>query len=91
MQKYNITAQIYNDNRSIIVDQKCNSITAINKGASLVTINGIPLLPSITPGQSGESIAIEGNGQEILSGRVDISFSGAGAKYVVIIQKIFVA
>jgi hypothetical protein len=86
---YNITPVQYLVNSSIVVDPNCNSVTVINIGATIMTVNNIPLNPG-TPGiNNGESFTFGGNRAEVFSGRIDISFTG-GAGSCIVIQKIYI-
>lgn len=82
MQPFNFSAQIYVEPKNITIDPRCNNITAVNKGTTIIDFNGIPL-------SANESITVGGNAGEILQGKVSISFSGTGTSKAVIIQKYY--
>lgn len=88
-QKYNIIVGQYSKNGKINVDSMCNGFTAINIGATLVTVNGVPLNPG-TPGtNNGESFSIGGNAGEIFYGDIELFFTGNTGS-VLIIQKYYI-
>jgi hypothetical protein len=64
---FNTTTQMYSQQRSVVVDKLCNSVTVINKGTTIALWNTLPLNP-------GESMTVGGNEGEVFVGRVDISF-----------------
>lgn len=86
---YNFISQPVLNNQSIVLLPLCNSVTIINTGTTVLTVNSvIPLNPG-TPGtNNGESITIGGNRMEILGARLDLAFAGAVGNAVVI-QKVY--
>ena len=86
---YNFLINYYTVNTHVIVDDKCNGFTVINKGTVDGMVNGIILKPG-TATATGESISFGGNVGEIFRGRIDISFpSGSAGGNLVVIQKIY--
>lgn len=87
---YSFNGTTYKKNQTVSLDPNCNGITVINRGDSIVTFNGIPLLPATTAGQTGEQLSIGGNGGEILNSRVDLTFATGGTNNnATIIQKFY--
>lgn len=85
--KYNIQGQAFRGSKQIAVPPKCNGWTAINKGADLVIVNGIPLKP-YPPGHpelSGESLAVGGNIGEEYSGYIQADFAAAASDPLLVI------
>lgn len=76
-------------NKTVELDPNCNGITVINRGDSTLTFNGIPLLPSTVPGQTGEQLSIGGNANEILNNRIDLHFTGGTINKAIVIQKFY--
>lgn len=91
MIKFNFSVQEYSVNKSIDLDANCNGITAINAGGTTVNINGMPLRPNPIAGLNGDSFTIGGNGCEILSTRLQVSFESVAGQTnkVIIIQKYY--
>lgn len=87
---FNFSVQTIRTDNSIITDDYCNSVTVVNIGTTAAQFNGIPIAAPVAPGLLGESISIPGNKGEIYSGRIDISFPGAGNGVVLVIQKKYV-
>jgi len=65
--KYNMNPQEYIAPRSVPLDSRCNGVTVLNAGNTIVLWNGIPIVPGI-------SLTVGGNEGEVYVGRVDISF-----------------
>lgn len=88
MSNYNFSVLTYTDSTPVEVDPQCNSLNFINTGATLATVNGIPINPGIAGVSNGESFSIGGNQDEIFKGRIDIDFpNGAGS--VTVVQKYY--
>jgi hypothetical protein len=87
--KYNTLYNNYKVNSLVIIDQFCNSWTAINLGTTAATVNGIPLNAGVPGTNNGESFSIGGNISEIFMGRIDVGFPATGIGNVLIIQKIY--
>lgn len=93
--KYNIIPQSFFAPQEVTPDSKCNGWTAINKGDTLVIVNGIKLKP-FPPGHpelSGESFGVQGNLGEVYTGIISIVFDATGggvAPEVLIIQKYYI-
>jgi hypothetical protein len=64
---YNITAQEYIKQRSVVIENLCNGVVIKNAGTTIVKFNGVPIQP-------GESFSVGGNEGEVYIGRCDISF-----------------
>lgn len=87
---YNFQSQAVKQNLSLSIDRFCNSITFINQGADIITINGsIILYPGTVGTNSGESFSFGGNIYEIYSGRIDIAFTTTVNPLCTVIQKIY--
>jgi hypothetical protein len=90
--KYNLIPQSYFGPQEVVPDPRCNGWTAINKGDTLVIVNGIKLKP-FPPGHpelSGESFGVQGNLGETYGGVISITFAAGGvAPEVMIIQKYY--
>lgn len=80
---YNTTTQQYNSNQKIIIDPRCNGITVKNAGTSVLIFDDEQLQPT-------QSKMIGGNRKEIMVGRKDISFTGAGTNLAYVTQKFYV-
>ena len=94
---YNQAGQSYFDSQSVQVIPFCNGWVAINKGDTLVRVNGIPLKP-YPPGHpelSGESYGVAGNLGEVFVGDnmvIQVVFdtaAGGVAPWVIIAQKFY--
>lgn len=73
------------------LDRRVNTVTIVNQGATIITVNQVLFIYPGTPGvNSGESFTFAGLRNEIMNrnGRLDISFA-TGAGVAVIIQKIY--
>jgi len=90
---FNVFGQIYTFDTYLKVDQMCNAVTFINRGDSVVYVNGVPLAPSpLGPGFAGESIAFSGNEGEIYRGDIEVRFvPGGTSDQVVVLQKFYLA
>jgi hypothetical protein len=86
---YSFIGATYQTNKQITLDSNCNGITVVNKGLTTITFNGIPLLPSLVVGQTGESFSMGGNIGEILTSRLDLSFEPGAGSNALIIQKFY--
>lgn len=75
---------------SIKVEKYCNGYDAVNIGATVVTVNGIPLNPPAAGEVLGDSTSFGGNKGEIYIGRIDVQFPGGAGGNVLIIQKAYV-
>ncbi len=82
MQVYDINVLQYS--RTQFIDSNCNSITFINYGTSLATIEQSIQLAN------GQSFTIEGNENEICVKQFLITFSGAGTNNVVVVKKNYI-
>lgn len=88
--RYNTAGQGYYSDQYLKLDPRCNGWTAINRGAGVAFVNGIPLSPPSVVGEGGESITIGGNIGELWGGELQLSFApGAASNEVVIIQKFY--
>lgn len=85
---YNFNGQEITQNSLIDLDPLCNGLNIINIGSSVANVNGVPLQPPAAGESVGDSYTIGGNKGEILQGRVNISFTGAVGK-VVVVQKFY--
>ncbi len=79
---YNFASQVYTSNIQIDIDPWCNGMTVRNAGTSNIIFQG----EEITPGLS---VAIGGNFAEVIRGRMDLSFTGAGTNIAVVRQKFY--
>jgi hypothetical protein len=88
---FNVFGQIYKFDQYLKVDKKCNGVTFINRGDSVVLVNGVPLAPSpLGPGFAGESIAFSGNEGEVYRGDIEIRFVAGGVDpQIVVLQKFY--
>jgi len=73
----------------------CNGVTIINQGNTEVWVNEVhlaasPLNVAATDRFAGESLAIGGNENEVLNGRLKITFGAGTIPLVVIVQKYFI-
>lgn len=80
--RFNFSTQVYTSTIEIDVDEWCNSISVKNNGASTLIFQGDILGP-------GEFKTIGGNYGEVLEGRIDIRFTGAGANLAAVTQKFY--
>jgi len=80
--RFNFNTQVYTANQQISLDPLCNSVSVKNQGTSTVEFQGDEL-------QAGESKTIGGNFAEVLDGRVDITFTGAGTNKMAVTQKFY--
>ena len=88
--KFSSAVSIQRFTGDIDIDPLCNGWTAINRGTSIVQVNGVPLAPPATPGLSGESFGVSGNIGELYAGRVTCLFDVADtAPALVFVQKIY--
>lgn len=87
--KYNIISVNVTDTSDQDIAQFCNGWTAINKGTSLATVNGVTLNPSPGAGLSGESFGCQGNTGEVFRGTVRIVFEPGGINNVLFVQKYY--
>jgi len=79
MQKYNINILVYQTTQ--FVSSECNSITFINYGTSVVTIQqGIVLA-------NGQSFTIEGNENELCIQQFLVTFGNTGTNNCTIVKK----
>lgn len=81
VRQYTTEARYFYQNT--VVPSNCNSITFLNLGTNVATVDGIPL-------STNQSIAFTGNEGEINIRDYNISFSGAGTNSLVAIRKIYV-
>lgn len=89
--EFNALVQVYRQQTEVEVQNLCNGFAARNIGDTVALVNGITLQPPPGPGLSGESVSIDGNGDEIYRGRIQISFAGVGINPVVeIVQKFYI-
>lgn len=88
---FNVSGQIYTFDQYLKVDPYCNSVTFINRGDSVVLVNGIPLAPSpLGPGFAGESIAFSGNEGEVYRGDIELRFvAGGTSDQCAVLQKFY--
>ncbi len=80
---YNFTAQTYSQNTQVDIDPWCNGLTIRNTGKSTLFFQQEAIAP-------GESVAVGGNFGEIIRGRLDVFFTGAGVNECVIRQKFYI-
>jgi len=80
--KYTFATQVYQKAIEVTIDIRCNGLVVKNSGTSGLVFQGDLLVPT-------ESRSIGGNFAEILSGRVDLSFTGAGTNSATITQKFY--
>lgn len=80
---YNFVSQVYTSVIQIDLDPWCNGVTIRNTGTSNLRVQGEILAP-------GESLAIGGNFGEVIRGRLDLFFTGAGNNECVIRQKFYI-
>ena len=92
--KYNIVYINYFGSQQIDVPKTANGYVAINRGDTLVTVNGLDLLPRLATNLSGESTGVQGNADEIFvgnNGSLQIVFTpGGGVSKVVIGWKFYI-
>lgn len=88
LQPYNISAITISKSQGLDLGaQPVNSMTFINLGTTIVTINGGIILNPGTPGtNNGESISIGGNENEYFDGRIDIGFVGGNGLLLAILK-----
>lgn len=86
---YNHIFKTVRGNASVTVEQNCNSYSAINTGATLATVNGVPINAGVPGTNNGESISFNGNKGEIYKGRIDVNFPVTAGGEVILIQKIY--
>jgi len=83
--------QQYYESQQVAVPGDCNGATFINKGDGNVTVNGVELATSGTPGIGGESFSIGGNQGEIFAGRCTVAFApGQANPQLLVIWKFYV-
>lgn len=75
-------------NGGVEIDSRCNSLNFVNKGTTVVEVNGIVLNPATVPGQTGESYTVGGNADEIIRSKVVVNFVG-GTGNLLMVQKIY--
>lgn len=80
---YNFSCQQYTATQQIDIDEWCNGLTIRNGGTSTVQFQQEPIAP-------GESIAIGGNFGEVIRGRIDLFFTGAGINLAIVRQKFYI-
>lgn len=79
MQKYNINILVYQNTQ--FVTSECNSITFINYGTSVVTIQqGIVLA-------NGQSFTVEGNENELCIQQFLVTFDNTGTNNCTVVKK----
>lgn len=92
MTKFGFDTQYYRTSQLVQLFKDCNSITLVNTGDNIVTVENIILYPG-TPGTSvGDSFSIGGNEGEILDKRylrVVFSIPGSIQQQIMITQKYF--
>lgn len=81
IRQYTTEARYFYQNT--VVPSNCNSITFLNLGTNVATVDGIPL-------STNQSIAFTGNENEINIREYNISFSGAGTNSLAAIRKIYI-
>ena len=86
--KYNVQYVPYYSSQTIDVPKTANGYFAVNKGDTLVIVNGFPLLPRLASDVSGESVGVSGNKDEIFVGLnnsmlIQVTPAGAGHSAVV--------
>jgi hypothetical protein len=90
---YNIQTNTISQSQLVPVHPKCNGWVVINKGTTIVTAQGVPLLPAPAAGVSGESYGVAGNTDEIFQEKflnINIVAPATGqSSTVVVIQKYF--
>lgn len=87
---FDFSTQQYFQPIELEVADKCNSITVINTGTTIVFVNGFPLNPTLVAGASGESWAIGGNLGEVINRKqITISLSAVPGTSFWVIQKFY--
>ncbi len=88
---YNIITQTIRTNQGIVLDERCNGVTAVNIGTTNGNVHGVPLAPPSAGSLLGESFAFGGNRNEVFEGRIDVSFPGGNdnGNRILIMQKIY--
>jgi hypothetical protein len=80
---FDTSLQDYSVEQNITLDKACNLLLVKNAGTSV-------LLFDLDPLQPGESKVIGGNRNEVLVGRHQVSFRGAGVNLAIVTQKYYV-
>lgn len=79
---FNWTTLPYTATKEVTLDPLTNSVTVKNLGTSNVVLQGEDILP-------GDFKVIGGNRLEVIKGRVDISFTGAGTNLAIVTLKYY--
>lgn len=92
---YNEIVQSYYKSQMVFVPENCNGYLAVNKGDTIVWVNGFPLNPPVGAGLSGESTGLLGNKGEIYVGQnkqLQIVFNNAPfvSPWVIIVFKYYI-
>lgn len=87
---YNTVPRNVQQAAQIKTERFCNGFTAINIGATVATVNGVPLNPPAAGEVLGDSYNDGGNKGEIFIGRIDIAFASNVGANVLVIQKIYI-
>ena len=92
-QKFQFDTQVYSASKRVQLFGDCNSLTLVNTGDNIVTVENIILYPG-TPGTNvGDSFSIGGNEGEILDKkdlRVVFNSPATAGQQIMITQKYFV-
>lgn len=86
---FNTISKTVRNNGTVMVEKFCNSWEAINIGADVVIVNGVPLNPPAAGEVLGDSTTDGGWKGEIYMGRIDVAFQTAVNPQVIIKQKIY--
>jgi hypothetical protein len=80
--QYNLSIQVYSVTCEIPVMDNCNGFTVRNIGTATAILMGDAL-------STNEVKAVGGNRGEIYVGRIDLKFTGAGTRQVLVTQKYY--
>jgi hypothetical protein len=65
------------------IPSNCNSITFINYGTSIANIESAVLQPN-------QSLTVDGNACEMTTQNFNLTFTGDGQNYVLVIKKVYI-
>lgn len=80
MRKFTPIFITYNSSQQ--VPTNCNSITFVNLGTSICSVESVQLQPT-------QSLAITGNTDEFMDSVIAITFSGEGNNNLVVVKKVY--
>lgn len=88
---YNVLEQVVRANKSIVVNQYCNSWTILNQGNDVITVNNKwTIYPGTVGTNNGEAKSVGGNFLELFKGEIEIAFAGVGNDPVAVVsQKVY--